>query len=137
MHFVPRPLCSDVAFQTCSPPTLRVRASRPFLKSSNISFFLSFFLPFFFSTFLPNLLLARGEVYRPPYPPPGHQLEKPFRTQTSSETTFSDTNVCIDIFFGHVGHLLLTTQSSKSRSQKDPKWISKLWKYIKCIKYIK
>ena len=42
----------------CNPPTLWVKACRPFFKSSNISN--TFFLPFFLSSFLP--------FFRAPYP---------------------------------------------------------------------
>ena len=65
---------------TCDPPTLRIKACRtpPFLQlcmSSFLSFFLSSFLPYF-RTFYPRgrFTSPLGEVYLPPYPPPGHQL---------------------------------------------------------------
>ena len=94
-------------------------SSLQIFKCSNLQIFkisfLPFFLPFFFSSFLPNLLPSRGEVYFPPYPPPGHQLENLFRTRTSSEPTFFDVNFHIDL------DDILVTYSPPKAPEVDPK----------------
>ena len=56
-------------FRIRRPPGRACRARR--LPTYLPTYLPTSFLLFFFSSFLPNLLPPRGEVYLPPYPPPG------------------------------------------------------------------
>ena len=115
--------------------TYRIR--RPFGSgrvepSSNLRIFKSSNLQIFKSSNLPSVFLffassepptPREEVYLPPYQPPGHQLASPSGGRTSSEPTFFDVNFRIDSRY-HFDHFL-TSQSSKSKPQNEPKWLPK------------